>query len=96
MTLRHPHDCARCGGRIRPGEEFAAVDILDPDGEIQQLLCPGCAQELREFLGGQDGDDGGSGDGNGNGNGNGSANADGDKQGDRATEPGETQDDNSV
>ncbi|ESS12626.1 MAG: hypothetical protein A07HR60_00730, partial [uncultured archaeon A07HR60] len=30
------------------------------------------------------------------GNGNGSANADGDKQGDRATEPGEARDDNSV
>jgi hypothetical protein len=51
MTLRHPHNCTRCDARIHPGEEFAAVDILDPDGEIQTLLCPACATDLREFLG---------------------------------------------
>ncbi|ESS11265.1 MAG: hypothetical protein A07HR60_01317 [uncultured archaeon A07HR60] len=92
MTLRHPHDCARCGGRIRPGEEFAAVDVLDPDGEIQELLCPGCARELREFLGTQD--EGGYADGDDSGNGN--ANADGDQYGDGASGSGETRDDNSV
>ncbi len=50
MTLRQPHDCTRCDARIHPGEEFAAVDVLDPDGEIQTLLCPACATALREFL----------------------------------------------
>lgn len=50
MTLRRPHDCVRCGSRIEPGEEFAAVDVLDPDGELQVLLCPPCGRDLRAFL----------------------------------------------
>lgn len=52
MTLREPHDCVRCGERIDPGEEFAAVDVLDPQGELQVLLCPACGRGLRSFLDG--------------------------------------------
>jgi|APHM01.1.fsa_nt_gi hypothetical protein len=96
MTLRHPHDCARCGGRIRPGEEFAAVDILDPDGEIQQLLCPECARELRKFLEDRDENEDAGGDNSENGDGDRNGNGDADEHGDGATEPSETRDDNSI
>lgn len=54
MTLRRPHDCVRCGTTIEPDEEFAAVDVLDPAGELQVLLCPACGEDLRAFLGGDD------------------------------------------
>ncbi|GAB3412238.1 hypothetical protein GCM10027435_04700 [Haloparvum alkalitolerans] len=52
MTLVRPHDCVRCGATIRPGEEFGAVDVLDPDGDLEVLLCPDCAAALRRFLDG--------------------------------------------
>ncbi|SDY55172.1 hypothetical protein [Halopenitus persicus] len=54
MTLRRPHDCVRCGKTIDPGEEFGAVDVLDPAGELRVLLCVDCAEALRTFLGGTD------------------------------------------
>jgi hypothetical protein len=50
VTLRRPHDCVRCGETIDPGEEFGAVDVLDPVGELQVLLCVDCAEALRTFL----------------------------------------------
>jgi len=52
VTLRRPHDCARCGARIGPDAEFAAVDVLDPDGELSVLLCRDCAAALRRFVDG--------------------------------------------
>ncbi|WP_176696708.1 hypothetical protein [Haloparvum sedimenti] len=52
MTLVRPHDCVRCGVTIQPGEEFGAVDVLDPDGDLEVLLCPDCAAALRRFLDG--------------------------------------------
>ncbi|WP_280537615.1 hypothetical protein [Halopenitus sp. POP-27] len=52
MTLRRSHDCVRCGTSIDPGEEFGAVDVLDPVGELQVLLCVDCAADLRAFLSG--------------------------------------------
>lgn len=51
MTLRRPHDCRRCGSPIEPGETFAAVDVLDADGELRALLCPDCGRALRRFVG---------------------------------------------
>lgn len=53
MTLRRPHDCVRCGSTIRPNEEFSAVDVLDPEGELQVLLCVDCGAALRGFLDGE-------------------------------------------
>ncbi|WP_157744197.1 hypothetical protein [Halopenitus persicus] len=50
MTLRRSHDCIRCGTPIDPGDEFGAVDVLDPDGELQVLVCVDCAAALRAFL----------------------------------------------
>ncbi|MFC4357625.1 hypothetical protein ACFO0N_06635 [Halobium salinum] len=52
MTLRRPHDCRRCGCRIEPDDTFAAVDVLDADGELRALLCPDCGRALREFVDG--------------------------------------------
>lgn len=59
MTLRQPHDCVRCGSAISPDDEFAAVDVLDPDGELHVLLCVTCSSDLRAFLDGSaaDGDE---------------------------------------
>lgn len=51
--LREAHDCDRCGATIRPGEEYAAVDGIAPDGDVRALLCPGCAAALRRFLDGE-------------------------------------------
>jgi len=51
VTLRRPHDCVRCGRTITPDDEFAAVDVLDPDGDLQVLLCTDCGDDLRGFLG---------------------------------------------
>ncbi|WP_092816534.1 hypothetical protein [Halopenitus malekzadehii] len=66
MTLRRSHDCVRCGTSIDPGEEFGAVDVLDPVGELQVLVCVDCAADLRAFLDGttnrKPGDSSGSGD----------------------------------
>ncbi|GAB6879910.1 hypothetical protein JCM17823_21840 [Halorubrum gandharaense] len=56
MTLRRTHDCVRCGRAITPGDEFAAVDVLDPDGELRVLLCVGCGGDLRAFLDGNGAD----------------------------------------
>ena len=50
--LRRPHDCVRCGRTIAPGEEYGAVDVLDPEGDLRVLLCPACAGDLRAFLDG--------------------------------------------
>ena len=51
--LRRPHDCARCGATIRPGDEYAAVDALDPEGDLNVLLCVECARAFRDFLDGE-------------------------------------------
>jgi hypothetical protein len=49
-VLQRPHDCVRCGETIEPGAEYGAVDVLDPDGELQVLLCVDCSVDLRAFL----------------------------------------------
>lgn len=51
--LRNPHECDRCGTTIRPGDEYAAVDGIAPDGEIRALLCVSCAGSLSRFLDGE-------------------------------------------
>jgi len=45
-----PHSCYRCDGTIEPGDLYGAIDVLDPDGELQVLLCRRCAAALRDFL----------------------------------------------
>ena len=51
--LRRPHDCDRCGAVVSPGEEYAAVDGIAPDGEVRALLCAPCAAALSGFLDGE-------------------------------------------
>ena len=51
--LQRAHDCDRCGARIRPGDEYAAVDGITPDGDLRVLLCPACAADLSRFLDGE-------------------------------------------
>ena len=51
--LRRPHECVRCGRTIRPGEEYGAVDVLDPQGDLRVLLCRSCAAAHRAFLDGE-------------------------------------------
>ena len=51
--LRNPHECDRCGTTIRPGDEYAAVDGIAPDGEIRALLCVSCSDALSRFLDGE-------------------------------------------
>lgn len=48
--LRNTHDCDRCGGVIRPGDEYAAVDGITPEGDLRALLCHRCAAALSRFL----------------------------------------------
>ncbi|MFC7069530.1 hypothetical protein [Halobaculum lipolyticum] len=50
--LRRSHDCDRCGAPIAPGDEYAAVDGIAPDGELRVLLCARCAAALSRFLDG--------------------------------------------
>jgi hypothetical protein len=52
-VLRRPHDCVRCDATIDPGEEYGAVDVLDPEGDLAVLLCVDCARDLRAFLDGE-------------------------------------------
>ena len=52
MAVR-PHPCYRCGAEIPAGEPFAAVDLLDPEGELSIMLCQDCAATLRAFLDGE-------------------------------------------
>jgi len=52
-VLRNPHECDRCGTTIRPGDEYAAVDGIAPDGEIRALLCASCSGALSRFLDGE-------------------------------------------
>lgn len=51
--LRDKHACDRCGDPIRPGEEYAAVDGVTPDGDLRVLLCVPCADALSRFLDGE-------------------------------------------
>ncbi|WP_158237351.1 hypothetical protein [Halegenticoccus soli] len=45
------HACYRCGSRVHPARDaYAAVDVLDADGELKVLLCRECGRELRSFL----------------------------------------------
>ncbi|UIO99536.1 hypothetical protein Hbl1158_13565 [Halobaculum sp. CBA1158] len=50
--LRRAHDCDRCGASIRPGDEYAAIDGIAPDGDLRVLLCRSCARDLSAFLDG--------------------------------------------
>ncbi|MFC7096882.1 hypothetical protein [Halobaculum marinum] len=50
--LRRTHECDRCGADIAPGDEYAAVDGIAPDGEIRVLLCAACAVDFSRFLDG--------------------------------------------
>ncbi|WP_435062484.1 hypothetical protein [Halobaculum sp. EA56] len=51
--LRNPHDCDRCGATIRPGDEYAALDGITPDGDLRTLLCASCSRALSRFLDGE-------------------------------------------
>jgi hypothetical protein len=50
--LRRTHQCDRCGTAIEPGDVYAAIDGVDPDGELRVLLCRSCGRRLRAFLDG--------------------------------------------
>jgi hypothetical protein len=52
-VLRREHECDRCDDPIRPGEEYAAIDGITPDGDLRMLLCRPCAAALSRFLAGE-------------------------------------------
>ncbi|WP_164974633.1 hypothetical protein [Halegenticoccus tardaugens] len=46
------HACRRCGARFHPARDvYAAVDVMDAQGDLKVLLCRDCARALRGFLG---------------------------------------------
>ncbi|WP_372911461.1 hypothetical protein [Salinigranum sp.] len=55
--VRRTHYCRRCGAAIDPGDVYSAVDVLDAEGRLRELLCRACGADLRAFVAG-DGDGG--------------------------------------
>ncbi len=50
--VRRTHSCRRCGAAIDPGDVYSAVDVLDAEGRLRELLCRDCGADLRLFLAG--------------------------------------------
>jgi hypothetical protein len=49
-VVRRTHYCRRCGAAIDPGDVYSAVDVLDAEGRLRELLCRRCGGDLRAFL----------------------------------------------
>lgn len=52
-VVRRTHYCRRCGAAIDPGDVYAAVDVLDAEGRLRELLCRACGADLRAFVAGE-------------------------------------------
>ena len=48
--VRRTHSCRRCGAAIDPGDVYSAVDVLDAEGRLRELLCRECGADLRSFV----------------------------------------------
>jgi hypothetical protein len=49
-VVRRTHYCRRCGTAIDPGDVYSAVDVLDAEGRLRELLCHACGTDLRAFV----------------------------------------------